>query len=337
MKLFFDVSPAFYKTLMFNNLSKKEDILVVYRDNINRPFRGKDFLSEEKHFKNYTLSGNMFHVSLGIIKMILKNRYNELIVGGYDSIYPWLAVLLSPRKKNGCIVESTYRETRKGGVRAYAKRLFFKHISKAYVCGKSHSDLVKAFHFKGKIVDIGTVGFIRRIPQPPFEKRNSVKRFLYVGRLTRVKNLEWLIERFSKHPELDLTIVGAGELEEKLKSISTTNIHFTGPVPNAELSKYYQEADVFVLPSLLEPFGLVVEEALNNGTPVLLSHMIGCQDNLVAAKNVGLVFQLNDVNDFEHKLNQICDINLYNNLRRNISKLDFEQFEEDMANAFVGE
>ena len=65
--------------------------------------------------------------------------------------------------------------------------------------------------------------------------------------------------------------------------------------------------------------------------------MIGCQDNLVAAKNVGLVFQLNDVNDFEHKLNQICDINLYNNLRRNISKLDFEQFEEDMANAFVGE
>jgi len=66
MKLFFDVSPAFYKTLLFNELCKKMDILVVYRDNIKRPFRGNDFFSEERCYKNHTLSGNIFSVSLGI-------------------------------------------------------------------------------------------------------------------------------------------------------------------------------------------------------------------------------------------------------------------------------
>jgi len=244
-------------------------------------------------------------------------------------------VLLSRKKKNACIIESSYRETNKNGVRVFAKKLFFKRISRAYVCGKSHSDLVKAFGFKGEIVDIKTVGFIRRSPQPPFEKRSSVKNFLYVGRLAKVKNLEWLIDRFKNHPELDLTIIGAGELEEKLKSMSSPNIHIIGPVLNTELPQYYKNADVFVLPSLYEPYGLVVEEALNNGTPVLLSHMIGCQDNLVAANNYGLVFQLDDICDFEKKLEMICDIDHYNLIRKNISQMDFGQFEESVVNAFV--
>lgn len=334
MKLFIDISEAFYKTMFLNALNKKEKIMVAYFDDPHRPFRGTDFLNGEKEYDFISIKGGLKKKWRSITSLI-KNAYDEVIVGSYDRITCWLAVFLSPKKKNGVIIESTFRETRKKGVRVYLKRLFFKRVSTTYVCGKSHADLVKAFGFTGRIVDIGTVGFIRRVPQPSYEERKEVKRFLYVGRLIAVKNLEWLIKQFAKHPELELTIIGTGDLEDYLKSIASSNVKFLGTIPNSKLFEYYQKADVFVLPSYYETYGLVVEEALNNGTPVLLSHMVGCQDNLVVANDVGLVYTLDDINDFEKKLAQIRDIEIYNRLRENVSKMDFEKLEEDMVNAFV--
>ena len=335
MKLFVEVSPAFYKTMLFNAINHKEKILVVYQDDPKRPFRDSDFLKSDKEFEYVSMMGNPIKMCVDLVTLIKHTSYNEVVVGGYDRIYSWLTVLLSSKKKNSVIIESTYRETKKKGIRAILKKIFFKRVSKAYVCGKSHAELVKAFGFKGQIIDIGSVGFIRRVKQPPYEKRDIVKKFLYVGRLIAVKNLEWLINRFACHPELELTIIGTGDLENYLKSIANSNVKFLGTIPNSKLFEYYQKADVFVLPSYYETYGLVVEEALNNGTPVLLSHMVGCQDNLVVANDVGLVYTLDDINDFEKKLAQIRDIEIYNRLRENVSKMDFEKFEEDMVNAFV--
>lgn len=51
---------------------------------------------------------------------------------------------------------------------------------------------------------------------------------------------------------------------------------------------------------------------------------------------MGLVFQLNDIDDFEDKLSQIRNIKTYNQLRKNVSKLDFKKFEKNMVNSFVG-
>ena len=335
MKLFVEVSPAFYKNLLFNAINKKEKIMVAYQEDPNRGFRDSDFLKGEREFDYIFMSGSPWKMCCSLVALIRKTNYDEVVVGGYDRIYSWLTVLLSPKKKNGVIIESTLRETQKNGWRSYLKRFFLKRVSKAYVCGKSHADLVNYFGFKGKIIDIGSVGFIRRVPQPPYIEREEVKKFVFVGRLIPEKNLEWLIKRFAVHPNLELTIIGTGDLENDLKSIAPQNVSFTGAIPNTELSKYYQEADVFVLPSCSETYGLVVEEAINNGTPVLLSHMVGCQDNLVAANNVGLVFKLDDVNDFEDKLNQICNVDFYNQLRCNVAKMDFEQFEKNMVKAFL--
>lgn len=337
MKLFIQVSPAFYKTLMFNKLCKKESIKVVYQENPERAFRSSDFLSGEKEFDNYTQTGGRLKICLDLIRLLLSTKYDELITGGYDTIYCWIAALLSPKRKNSIIVESTFRETKKKGFPAFMKRLFFKRVRKAYVCGKSHADLVSAFGFKGRIIDIGTVGLIHLVPQPPYEERKIVKNFIFVGRLTSVKNLKWLFQRFAYHPELELTIIGSGEEEKELKELAPNNVIFLGSIPNAELPMYYKNADVFILPSYYETYGLVVEEALNNGTPVFLSHMVGCQDNLVIANNVGLVFQLDDIDDFERKLTQICNVEFYNELRYNVSKMDFEAHANNMVNSFVGE
>lgn len=147
------------------------------------------------------------------------------------------------------------------------------------------------------------------------------------------KNLNWLIRQFNNHPELQLTLIGFGKLENELKLIAKENIHFIGAVDNENLPEYYQRADVFILPSLSETWGVVVEEALNNGTPVMVSDRVGCAKDLVN-NDTGVVFSLNN-KDFEEKLMEIRDLCRYNEMRFAISRLDFEKMEQEQINCYL--
>ena len=104
-------------------------------------------------------------------------------------------------------------------------------------------------------------------------------------------------------------------------------------VNNNQLSSYYQGADVFILPSTSEPWGLVIEEALNNGTPVMVSDKVGCAEEIITADN-GIVFTLNPDN-FEEQLTKIRDIEGYNKMRANIAKMDFEKIEEHQVKCYL--
>lgn len=335
-KIFVSVSPGFYKKKLFSELNKLIDINVIYTTSYDASSRNKDFMGGEIDYPHIKLHGSTLKQCWELIKIIWSAEYDEFITGDYTTIYSWLLILLSPKKKNSVIIESTFRETKTGGIRALLKRLFFSRVSKAYVCGTAHAKLTRLFGFKGENIIWHSVGLFNTVPQPQYTPRKEVKRFLFVGRLIPVKNLEWLIEQFSKHPELELDIVGFGVLENKLKEmIKTPNIHLHGAINNTELPKYYQNADVFILPSISETWGLVVEEALNNGTPIMLSNMVGCADDLVIPEKTGVTFKLNDETDFEQQLNYIRDIERYNKMRAYISTMDFEARERAVVNAFI--
>lgn len=131
-----------------------------------------------------------------------------------------------------------------------------------------------------------------------------------------------LIQVFNEFPNLELNIIGFGELEGELRKNAGENVHFLGAVDNKQLSVYYQTYDVFVLPSTFEPWGLVVEEALNNGMPVIVSDKVGCWEDLVTPE-YGLVFDSTNVNDLKRSIQKMTNIAFYNRLRRNIAHLDF--------------
>lgn len=334
-KIFIGMSPGFYKKNLFSELNKKMSVLVVYTTDYDKSSRNTDFMKGNMDFPYVELKGGKIQQSIQLLKIVLFEKYDELIVGGYDSLFCWVPVLFSSKKKNAAMIESTIRETKMKGWRPMMKKMFFSRLARAYVCGTPHAQLTKAFGFKGENVFWHSVGLINTVPQPPFEARQKVKKFLFVGRLIKEKNLAWLIERFSHHPELELDIIGFGSLERELKSkVVTPNIHFIGAVDNEKLSSYYRNSDVFILPSISETWGLVVEEALNNGTPVMLSHMVGCADDLVLSDQAGVVFKLNDVDDFEKKLAQMKTLSVYNEKRRFISTLDFNARRQMVINAF---
>lgn len=332
MKVFLTNIPSFYKINLYNAISNHIDILVVYTGR-DIETRNGDFLCGNAQYREVHLQGGEWKKAWQFRSLLKKEDYSELIMAGWDNLSSWIGAFISPKKKNSVVIESSILESKTRGWKGLLKRLFTTRIIKAYCSGKSQERLVRAAGFKGDVIITKGVGIFNYLPQPPYQARDKVKNFLFVGRLVWEKNLDFLILQFNRHPELHLTIIGFGPLEQELKSLANSNITFEGAVNNRDLPGYYKKADVFILPSISETWGLVVEEALNNGLPVMVSDHVGCAEEIISDKN-GVVFQLTE-QDFDEKLNLITDPSTYNKMRNNISFMDFESIEDCQVRCYL--
>ncbi len=158
---------------------------------------------------------------------------------------------------------------------------------------------------------VGGVEKLFHITRNPVSKNPA--KFLYVGRLSEEKNILWLINGFRLIKKtfngIHLSIVGSGSLENKIKNFIKksnleNNIDLIGPVPPHEISKCYQNADIFILPSLREGFGVVLIEAMAAGLPVIASNVGGITDIIEDAKS-GLFIDPKDVKTLEAAVNAL--------------------------------
>ena len=246
--------------------------------------------------------------------------------------------MLSPKRRNSVAIESSYLESNMSGVKGALKRLFIRRISRVYASGKSQVTLAKVMGYSGDdIIITKGVGVFNYIQQPPFVEKQVVNKFLYVGRLSEEKNLELLISVFNTLPDLELNIVGYGHLKDKLVRMANANISFIGSVDNKELPRYYQSNDVFILPSYSEPWGLVVEEALNNGLPVILSDRIGCAEEILIEGKNGFTFTWNSESSLLDSIHKIINPEIYNSLSSYISTMDFQEIARRQVNCYIHE
>jgi glycosyltransferase involved in cell wall biosynthesis len=130
---------------------------------------------------------------------------------------------------------------------------------------------------------------------------------LFVGGLIERKGVEYLIRSFvriSKEvPNTGLLIVGDGPERNRLEALRNglglTDVHFAGFVPQQEKAIYYVLCDLFVLPSITlnvhEEWGLVVNEAMSVGKPVIVTDSVGCAHELVKSNVNGLIVPEKDV------------------------------------------
>ncbi len=331
-KIFITNLPAFYKIKLWNELTKMQKILVIFSGDTAGE-RNKDFFKGEMHFDVLWLNGGKISQCHQLAKILRSTNYKELILGGWDGLPVLMAALLSSKKKNACMVESSIYESQTKGLRGMVKRLFLRRISKTYVSGIPQEALVRELGFKKVCIKFGGCGILNYREQPPYEERKCVQRFLYVGRLAEVKNLQLLISVFNSLPQLTLEVVGFGPLEQELKAISRGNIKFLGAIENEKLEVIYKRADVFILPSSIEPWGLVIEEALNNGIPVIVSDHVGCREDLVT-ENTGLVFENNNAESLKQCITRVMDTTFYNRLRLGVSKMNFTERSHRMIECF---
>jgi glycosyltransferase involved in cell wall biosynthesis len=118
---------------------------------------------------------------------------------------------------------------------------------------------------------------------------------LYLGRLEPHKGLFDLLEAFdrlkSEVESVSLLIAGEGSLAAwaRQHASSERSIYYVGRLSGERVWEAYSISDIFVLPSHFEPWGLVVNEAMASGLPVIATDRVGCVDDLIEQEQTGLV------------------------------------------------
>lgn len=337
--IFFTYEPNFYKVNLYNKISKKKKILVIYLG-MGNGTRQSDFFNSDMNFSYIFLNKceakkrNIIYSCLKLLKILKIINYKLIITMGWSCIEDFLIVSLSPKVKNASICESSIYESNLNNWKRYLKKFICSRLSYTFVSGEPHKKIFENLNFKGKIIVTGGVGIFnknnKRIEK--MEENKKVFNYLCVARLISVKNLEFLIEVFNKNGK-NLTIAGKGILEEKLKKIAKENIQFVGYISNKEIGKLYQKYDIFILPSKSEAWGLVIEEALYNGLPVLVSDKVGSNIDMVSNYNSGEIFKFNNEEDLNNKI-EIIEKN-YNYYLRNVKKIDFEKIEKRQIECYL--
>jgi glycosyltransferase involved in cell wall biosynthesis len=141
---------------------------------------------------------------------------------------------------------------------------------------------------------------------------------LFASKMQPHKRAADLLEAYARlsrdgvaQPKADLIFAGDGEeranLERRVRELKWDSIRFIGFRNQTELPALYDLCDVFVLPSEHEPWGLVVNEAMNAGKPVVVSDRVGAGPDLVEDGVNGSVYPVRDVAALAERLRQLID------------------------------
>lgn len=336
--VFFTNQPAFYKINLYNEISKKKKVLVMFLGIIESD-RTKDFITGNMNFEYLFINEiecekrNKLKSCFKLIKILKSIKYDLIITMGWSCIKDFIIAFISPKKKNATVCESSIYESRLDNWKKYLKKLICNRISYTFVSGIPQKEIYERLGFKEKIIITGGVGLFNKNKRELKKVEKDKKKFKYlcVARLIPVKNLEFLINAFNKNGK-SLTIAGQGILEEKLRKIAKENIKFTGHIPNKEIGRLYQEHDIFILSSKVEPWGLVVEEALYNGLPVIVSNKVGSNIDMVKNYNSGETFQFDSENDLNEKI-KVLEEN-YSYYKLNVEKIDFEEKDKEQVKSY---
>lgn len=140
---------------------------------------------------------------------------------------------------------------------------------------------------------------------------------LYASKLTPRKRAMDLIHAYGKlvqredcEPKPYLLLIGDGEMRAAIEpaaaAVAKESIRILGFKNQSELPAFYDLCDIFVLPSLAEPWGLVINEVMNFGKPVVISDQVGCGPDLVQHGLNGFIFPAGDVNALSAALYTLC-------------------------------
>lgn len=322
--LFTNIVPP-YRIPLFNRLASVDNIhLHVYLSDFTQSNRSWDTTSNNFEFEYTVAPGKTLHseyadkslgINLGAVRGIYENGHDVVIVGGYNQTMSWTAALLA-RVLDIPVVpwSGTWQESISMNNALISKiRRMYTNLGDAWIAygtrsaqmliewDASSENVYKAIN----TVDVESIqASISRKPTPETERT-----LLYVGQLIPRKNVGSIINAMDRLSDLriNLSVVGDGpmrdQLENRAKS-SGQNITFHGFVPRSKIFHYYLESDLLVLPSKEEVWGLVINEALACGVPVIVSSKCGCATDLVRDGFNGCIYNLEDTGDLSETLRE---------------------------------
>jgi glycosyltransferase involved in cell wall biosynthesis len=165
-------------------------------------------------------------------------------------------------------------------------------------------------------VSIDRVRALANSPPAPNGVPQNERHFTIISRLVPVKNVAMAIAAYDKYKRLagpsacDLHICGSGELEDHLKSDvakrGLSGVRFHGFLPAAGVARILATSLALILPSTKEQWGLVVNEAVAMGLPILCSENVGARDSLVRTGVNGYVFEPDNAEGLAYLMHRLA-------------------------------
>ena len=316
-----------YRIPVFNALAVQPgvDLHVVFLAETDEALRQWRVYKNEIKFSHQVLPSwrwqmgkNNVLVNRGVLSALNKANPRVIICGGYNYAASWLGLWWAKRHKAEFVLwsESNSRDTRSGARRVEALKMFFlRRCDRFVVPGKASLEYLKSLGCPaGKIwtapnaVDndlfASRAESARSQAAQIKEKLGLPARFiLFVGRMVPEKGVFDLLTAYAKledalRSEVGLVFAGDGvsreELVEKAKAVNPGAICFPGFAQRDDLASLYAFAEGLVLPTHSDTWGLVVNEAMACGLPVIVSDVAGCVPDLVEDGWNGYVVPVKD-------------------------------------------
>lgn len=202
-----------------------------------------------------------------------------------------------------------------GKIKDTLKSVFLKQLGDyIFVSGKrAYKHVVNNLKFPTNRVVEGYSVVDNKHFESSIALQDRPKTLLCIARFSEEKNLLRLIEAFqiSKiNQTWNLKIIGAGPMQGILEQavMNSSSIELKSWCSYAELPGEYAQAKAFVLPSSFEPWGLVVNEAIASGIPVLLSSEVGALNDVYSSSMDKLVFVPFSTDAIRYSLDVLADM-----------------------------
>jgi glycosyltransferase involved in cell wall biosynthesis len=248
-------------------------------------------------------------------------RPRSILCGGYNHPAFWQAQAWAKFHAThfAAWIESTRQDRRQHNLLAeFSKRQFIRNCNTFAVPGKSSTEYLNSMgvsseriHTAPNAVDIRRFANLARAAKEQAAQRRAElglpsRYFLYAGRIIPEKGVFHLLQAYIQLPSelrsrMGLVFVGDGpakaELRAELMTESITSaakvvpgtVLFPGFAQRDQLAGFYALAEVLVFPTLSDPWGLVVNEAMACGLPIIATDVAGCTADLVRDGENGFV------------------------------------------------
>lgn len=256
-------------------------------------------------------------------------------------LYVSLAVkLLRWKGQLVCTEHSTHngRRTRRYG--KWIDRLIYPAYDRIYCISQGTKAALEAWfpqqRDKMTVIENGA-----SLPYKTFRAREEKKRvsIVSVGRLSQPKNYPAVLEALALLPDLDFDyqIAGIGEEEDRLKALCdrlglADRVTFCGYVEN--VAGFLEAADIFLIPSLWEGFGLAAVEAMNAGLPVVASDVVGMKEIFDTPEPCGLLVSPERPDEIARAIRMLFDRERRSQIGRNAFGRSLAYSKEKMVKTY---
>lgn len=284
--LFLTNVPAPYRVDFFNEIGKSVDLTVLFeRDNAK--CRNAEWVSDNfKNFKFHFLKGIHFKDDGTIsfkVKRFLKENYDIVLFGNYHTPTSVIASRYCIKKHipYGLSIDGIFKPEEENKIKLKLKKMIFSHADFFVTTGNYSVEVIHKYGGKNCYIYPFTSVYKEYVLDRPIDEKEKEalkqtlgltnKTILFVGQIIPRKGIDVLLKVYKKLSQYELVIIG-GELIEPYCSMAKEwdlKIKVIPFLNSIELQKYYLAADVFLLPTREDQWGLVVNEALAKGLPVV--------------------------------------------------------------------